>query len=401
VKKIFVITISLLCFFNISFGQNNIKVSGQIRHRSEIDHKDITANKSSQSYNLLRSRLNFSFSPSEDVNAFIQVQDSRGFGDEFSTLSDGNADNLDFHQAHFTLSNIFKTNLDLKIGRIEMIYGNQRLIGAVGWHNIGRSFDGAVLKFKNKVVSTDVFSVKEVEHYADENRGDRNILGSYSNIRFSKSFNTDAFVIWQRANPSDVLDRYTFGLTGNLSSGFLYNQTEFAYQGGKLNGLDVDAILFATNLGIKFPQKIKPNISVGYEYLSGDDDSNDGKVNVFDTMYATNHKFYGYMDYFLNIPAHTGTLGLTDMHVKCQISPTSTFTLAGAFHVFKSSEDLKTEKLTANSIGKEIDFTVSYGYKENVSFIGGLSFFTPGDVLKTRQGRDDTAWFYLMTVVNF
>jgi len=34
----------------------------------------------------------------------------------------------------------------LKIGRQELIYGDERLIGAFGWNNIGRVFDAAKLR---------------------------------------------------------------------------------------------------------------------------------------------------------------------------------------------------------------------------------------------------------------
>ena len=42
----------------------------------------------------------------------------------------------------------------------------------------------------------------------------------------------------------------------------------------------------------------------------------DKKYNVFNTLYATNHKYYGFMDYFIDIPRHTYGLGLIDIHAK-------------------------------------------------------------------------------------
>ena len=74
-------------------------------------------------------------------------------------------------------------------------------------------------------------------------------------------------------------------------------------------------------------------------FLSGEDDPGDGKHKVFDTLYATNHKFYCYMDYFLNIPVHTLGSGLSDIHVKVAIKPSPDASLRLAYHTFLANED--------------------------------------------------------------
>lgn len=58
------------------------------------------------------------------------------------------------------------------------------------------------------------------------------------------------------------------------------------------------------------------SLTLWYDLLSGDADPNDGDTKVFDTMFATNHKFYGFADMFLNISVHTGGQGLQDLAVK-------------------------------------------------------------------------------------
>ena len=109
------------------------KFSGQIRYRFEAGDKDFVSATGFNSASLLRSRLNLKFAPTAGVTAVLQVQDSRTFGEELSTLGDGSADNLDLHQAYFVLNPSGVENLSLKVGRFEAVYGPQRLIGAVGW----------------------------------------------------------------------------------------------------------------------------------------------------------------------------------------------------------------------------------------------------------------------------
>ncbi|HXF10309.1 MAG TPA: alginate export family protein, partial [Desulfuromonadaceae bacterium] len=67
-------------------------------------------------------------------------------------------DPLDLHQAYFTLGNHKEFPLSLKAGRQELSYGEERLIGAFGWNNIGRSFDAAKVRWQNPLFGVDFFS---------------------------------------------------------------------------------------------------------------------------------------------------------------------------------------------------------------------------------------------------
>jgi hypothetical protein len=95
---------------------------------------------------LFRVRLNAAFQPADKIYTFIQLQDSRERGFEPSTLADTH--NVDLHQAYVQVNDLFIDKLTFKIGRMELSYAGQRLIGAVDWHNVGRSFDGEVLRYK-------------------------------------------------------------------------------------------------------------------------------------------------------------------------------------------------------------------------------------------------------------
>ena len=117
--------------------------------------------------------------------------------------------------------------------------------------------------------------------------------------------------------------------------------------------------------------------------MSGDDGSPDKKFNVFNTLYATNHKYYGFMDYFIDIPKNTYGLGLMDIHGKLSVSPFTKFTAALAFHMFNSAEEFTyftTESKTSSNFGSEVDLTLIYAYNSAVKFQGGFSIFSPGDI---------------------
>ena len=164
------------------------------------------------------------------------------------------------------------------------------------------------------------------------------------------------------------------------------------------SGDDVEAYM----LGAKLRASTAKNTSAivfWYDYLSGDDDAADGKVKVFDTLYATNHKFYGYADLFLNIPAHTGGGELQDLAVKLSHTPTDGLTLAADGHAFflarKGSQG-------SRRLAEEIDLTLTYAYSANVKVTAGVSYVSAHDALLA-LGRltKDLRFGYLMADVRF
>ena len=377
-------------------------IQGQVRHRFESSAKTFDSEISALNFNLLRTRLGVNFYGEKHVEAFIQFQDSRVMGEETNTLTDGSADRFDLHQGYLKLTDMFNESVDLQIGRFEANYGSQRLIGAVGWHNIGRSFDGFRVTIHPENMSIDLFNFKAVEEIETGDEGDLNLYGANGDFKLIENYKTQAFVLWQRAQPTDELSRYTAGLFISGVSGNFKPEIELAYQAGTRESIDVSAFMVTVNLGYTFSSTtIKPTFSVGIDYLSGDDDPADDTYKVFDTMYATNHKFYGYMDYFLNIPVHTIGLGLTDIHVKGSVKATKDMSIRLAIHTFMSSEDYTlADGSTSTNFGNEVDLTVVYAYTDRVSFVGGVSAFSPGAIFKETRGEDLSTWAYASTIIN-
>ena len=243
-KKIHHIIIAgiVLLTANLAFSEE-FKFTGQVRQRAEFDNKDFDSGSNASNTNYLRTRLGFLFAPEDDLGIFIQLQDSRGFGEETSTL-DGSAGNFDMHQAYVRVYNIFNQPLTLKLGRFEAAFGNQRLIGAVGWSNIGRSFDGGVLTHETDKLKTDFFGFDEEL---------KTTYGIYSNYKAPFCESIDGFVILEDHQVDDELRRYTAGLflKGKLDNA--HYEAEFAYQGGTFNlgtaESDIAAMMFGVNMG--------------------------------------------------------------------------------------------------------------------------------------------------------
>src|SRR5436190_9447472 len=106
------------------------------------------------------------------------------------------SDRIDLHQAYVTIGNHKEFPLSLKVGRQELSYGEERLIGAFGWNNIGRVFDAAKVRWQNPWFGADFFVSRPVIP-EDQNF---NVANDYD--WFSGMYATSMLV------PKNILDVY-------------------------------------------------------------------------------------------------------------------------------------------------------------------------------------------------
>ena len=396
--------LALLFFVPTAWAQqmpSSVEIGGQVRQRSQLDDKSFASGATADDFHELRTRLNLGFTPVERVKAFVQIQDSRRFGNGSGTLSPP-TNTFDLHQAYFKLNGLFDTPVSLKLGRQQLVYGNQRLVGAVGWHPRGRAFDGAVLAYDTDATSVDVFAARLAPGFSGttaSGEGSNNLLGVYSTWTVAESQTLEVFALLDN-NTRDVgdetaLTRFTPGVT--LKGGFsqVSYTLEGAYQGGDSAGQTISATLLSAKADYTFDASRSPSVGAGYTRLSGDADPTDDELGTFNTLFATNHKFYGYMDYFLSIP-NQAARGLQDAHITASTSVTEKFGVSAKVHHFM--ETAAPSGGSTEAYGQEVDLTFSYQFADPVSVTVGTSAFFPGDA---QAPNGDTAyWGYVMTSVN-
>src|SRR5579859_696898 len=119
-----------------------VSLDGQIRLRYEYRDPTSYANTAaairSDELFLTRIRLNLDFKVTSDIDVFVQPQDERQWGQEVVVLADER--NLDLHQGFVEIRNILGEPLSVKGGRMELSYGDQRLVSPLDWSNIGRAW---------------------------------------------------------------------------------------------------------------------------------------------------------------------------------------------------------------------------------------------------------------------
>ena len=420
----------------ITYGMpSEVSITGQIRQRTELNNKDFVDSTSMSSASWLRTRLNIKAKTGSNGVAFIQVQDARKFGEETSTLFDGSADMLDFHQAYLLVNQLTGRPLSMKVGRMELAYANQRIIGAVGWHNVARSFDGVVTNYKLKNISIDAFLMTEVAENTVKSTSMsfdtlsvdttttpwsvnwditetttttnpkvfRGVwLTSKWKIGSGAGTRVDGYFLNNYNNEGDDLNLNTMGIFSKgayqLGGLKLSQEIDFALQSGTKSGsTDISATLIGVRVSVSLPGlPFKHSVGIGFDLVSGDDTST-VEYEAFNTLYATNHKYYGFMDYFINVPAHTKNAGLQDIIPTVSVALLKNLQAKVDYHLFSTTQEVGGQ----TAIGTELDLTITYGFRKGIKVVGGYSSFTPDKVFESWKGTDPASWAYLMTIFNF
>jgi len=421
--KIFLLALAVVIINYCVFPQalDDWKIKGQIQLRTEVDGRDFSNSTHPLTFASLRTRLGVEKTFEKSVQLFVQFQDSRVFGEEPSTLTA--IDNIDMHQGFVKLVKPFDWDINVQAGRFEVAYGTERFIGAVGWHYIGRSFDGVRFTISPDQWKLDLFAltIKESNAYiANATSGiypypqvptpATSIYGFWKNTEINKSSKFDVFSFFEIDREDDAakpdtnkLELLTVGGTYWGNFGDLSTVFETAYQLGSKSGNDLSAYIISLQL---FYKTGITKFGLGGDILSGTDpESTSSDVNVFQVSYGTNHKFYGYMDYFINIPNNTYSLGLNDFYAIANISPAnSKFNFDVALHLFMSNQSISIATIEnpegnyENMFGQELDLTVKYAFTENTNLVWGGSLFLQGEIFKTVYSpREDIGyWAYLM-----
>ena len=388
-----------------------IKLSGEVRVRSELDAR--TSGAGSDQATLLRTRLTVLAEVGEEMNALIQISDSRAFGEETNSLTDASADRLDVHQAYIAWSTGEKVRL--RAGRQEIAFADERLVGTVNWANVTRAFDGVRLTLVHEGWTLDGFAAVLDERAAllsigldpranQDAASDRSLYGLWA-----ANSNVDLFALADRnatdgASRTDI-DRFTLGARGREQLGSVALEATAVLQLGHQTQAgaprqDIEAFLLTANGTYGFAGPLRGRLGIQVDYLSGDETPLNDSFGGFNTLYATNHKFYGYMDLFLNLPRQTGDLGLVDAMVRGAVHPQA-WTLRADLHRFWLAHSSPAGE---SGIGYELDLTASRTLAPGLGFQAGYSLFSPsaaGEVAPVGLGGDTLNWAYVQLLARF
>lgn len=372
-----------------AFAQE-VELGGQVRPRYEVrDPLD----GGTEAFTSMRTRAALRARVAPGVRAFVQLQDVRFWGEETSTLGDFSADGLDLHQGWTELGDGDGAFRAARVGRQEVVYGGQRLVGAVGWTPQARAFDGVKVTTGGDAFRLDLFGFQVADAHAASNAADAELAGAYGVWTVAEGRTLDLYGMLNRREAAADTREGTFGARYVAADGPWSYRAEASVQTGTRSDVDVGAWMTGVRAGRAFAGG-RARLTLWYDYLSGDADPGDGEDGSFNTLYATNHKFYGFADLFLNVPVHTAGRGLQDAAIKLAIEARDDVRLGADLHHFRVAEP--GNGVDAR-LGEELDLTLAWEYAPGVTAQGGFSYVVQGEGLAD-VGRlgEDMVFSYLM-----
>ena len=398
------ILVGIICLFIGNLAIAQFSLSGEFRPRTEYSHGYATLAAEDQKASVFtsqRTRVNFDYKM-DLLKVGLVLQDVRNWGGQPQLIS-----NEDFavsvHQAWAEFSLV--KDITLKVGRQELAYDDQRILGNVAWTQQARSHDLALIKYSGKL------NVHfGLAHHENTNRKNNLYEGpdAYKDMQFlwinKKNDKLNLSLLFLN-NGKPVMEgsvqkskfSQTFGTHVEIPidelafSGNLYFQTG---NDGAINSLN------AYNLMAEASYKLSKltQLNIGYEMLSGSDYDQVKKNNSFTPLYGTNHKFNVFMDYFY-VSNHINNVGLADAYAKISTGKNKT-ALNADLHFFSSAA--KISATAKNYLGTEIDLSITQTLNPATKISFGYSQLFGSDSMEILKGGSKGTtnnWAYLMIAV--
>ena len=403
----------LFCLLIVStMGFAQLSINAEYRLRTEVRDgyktlSDATTNPALITFQ--RTRLNADYKD-DKIHAYLSLQDGRIWGDnKFGTDDPA----VGIHQAFVKYS--ISEKLAVKLGRQEIIYDKNRLMGLKNWGNTPVVHDAALLQFNN-ADQTKADLVLAYNNDSDKNFESNYTVDMYKYLtvlhlynKFSDNLNMSFITIIDGnqalGDHRIVYARGTSGLYATFNIDNISIDAMGYYQYGKSKvGTNISSFLFHLKPTLTINDNAK--IAAGIDYLSGDNAlNNNNKDNTFSTIFGDGHGYYGYMDYFTNIPSHTNKGGLNDIYLQADYKLSPKVSITGTVHNFMLTNNILDPSSTPTNpiaakkqLGVELDAVLSYKFYTNSTLSVGYSALAAQrtmELLKTGSSRGIQNWLFI------
>lgn len=386
-------TIVLAIIASVASAQENqFTVDAQLRTRGEYNNGAGTPRNEGQlpaTFINNRARLSFGYQRGDNLELKFSAQHTGIWGQNDMNVEDGQAS---VNEAWAKLK--FGDGFFAQLGRQQLVYDDERILGGLDWHVSGNWHDALRLGYEsqqNKVHLILAFN------QADNNRGNY-----YDGPMPYKAMQTLWYHYQASGTPLGIslmamnLGREA-GVAGNgktkymqtLGTDITYKPSDFDIHGAfyyQMGKNAADTKVSAWMASAKVGYKIDPvwGVNVGYDYRSGNDGDGD-KDKAFDQLFGTHHKFYGFMDYFLrSVP-----LGLHDIQAGVTAKPSKKTSLLLNYHYFSTAQKAANDK---KNLGHEIDLQVTTTLMKNVTLMAGYSTMFGTETMDLVKGGNHKSW---------
>lgn len=242
-----------------------------------------------------RTRLNINADFTDNVSAFIEFDSYDIWGEDFRSKAyltgvdtrAASQDDVEIYQSYVQAKELWGTPLSVKIGRQELSFGSQWLIGPRDFAFVftGLSFDAIRLTYAADDFTVDAWASKLTESFTDFGKGDIDFYGLYGSYKGVENHTFDLYYLLLRddtAMPRHYDDTllHTVGARAAGKCGALDYDAEVAYQFGQADSLGVivgdrdadwDNLGAKLDVGYSFDCAWHPRVFVGGRYYGGED----------------------------------------------------------------------------------------------------------------------------------
>ncbi|MFA5062476.1 MAG: alginate export family protein [Candidatus Omnitrophota bacterium] len=419
-SKRLILVLALLFVVGTTFAAyaevQNVKVSGDIalygiaRNNFDLGTPDPGTGTNTKERNRLfgtQTRLRVDADLTDNVIATVRLINERSWTTESNSSTD-----IDLDLAYVTLKEFLYSPLSLTLGRQEIRFGNQLIIGNSNNYtsdalngfpadlSVRNAFDAirATLNYDPLVIDAVYAKISNSNTNADD---DADLFGVNASYDVSKKLNVQGY-IWDKrskaeeANNSKKDNVYTLGA---LITAKPITDLKLSLEGAWQFGMD--RVLSSNNTSDKrkayalqamadytFSKvKFTPSIGAGYTYLSG---PKGGKYSGWDPMYY--NQVLGNIAYAILPFSNMQAIG-----VRGSVKPADDVTLTGSVTNFSLVKEVSgynslynnelIPTTTKKNLGNEFDLTATYDYTEDVQLGLTWGYFACGNAIADSRGN--------------
>jgi hypothetical protein len=361
------------------------------------------------------------------VSFYTEAQNSDSVWD--NDPKNPGADSFDLTQAYVKIGNIKEFPLSLKVGRQELSYGDERLLGLSDWGNTARNFDAAKIRYEQNGSWVDAFAGRAV--VVDDTRFDEVnphdwLFGVYgSTTKLVPIQETQLYFLSRNTGVGGTVtprDIYSVGarvksLPGKLKGWDYFGEAVGQFGNVTQAGQRREQQAYAVAFGGGYTWKdvvASPRLGLEYDFSSGDSDPNDGKSETLDNLFPINHKHYGLVDI-------VGWRNMNDVRFSVGLKPHKKLGINVDYHMLwladthdyfypQSGAGRNDYGYARNSsydaaLGSEIDLDVTYAVTPWAVLRTGFGHFFTGSYIDSSKassgGSTDADWAYVQATLSF
>ena len=392
-RQLTTLAMAVLAVTVVAQDNNQFTVDAQLRTRGEYNNGAGTPRNEGQlpaTFINNRARLSFDCQRNNNLELKFSLQNTGIWGQNGINANEAQTS---INEAWAKLK--FGKGFFAQLGRQQLAYDDERILGTLDWHVAGNWHDALRLGYENQLHKLHL--ILAMNQATSNNRDNYyNGLMPYKNMQtlWYHYQTTDtplgisliAMNLGREAGEAgngDTKYMQTFGTDVSCKPAAFDIHGAFYYQTGKnASNTKVSAWMASTKVGYH----ITPvwSVNAGYDYRSGNDGNSD-KEKSFDQLFGSHHMFYGTMDYFTrNVP-----LGLQDLQAGISAKAAKSTNLQLNYHYLATVHNATTGK---KILGHEIDLQTTTKLMKNVTLMAGYSTMLGTETMDAVMGGNHKSW---------